>query len=108
MASMVAIFSERRNTFAARAQMPNRAAALVLAPVSVAMGPEAEVFEAAELADAALGAAAPDEAGLRFVEDNMVTAMASICAFNALASKSSASPRSAKADMDPRRVFLPL
>src|SRR5580700_12311002 len=109
MASMVAIFSDRRTTFAARAQMPNRAAALALAPVTAASGPAAAaLLEAAALADAALGAAVPEAARLKVDEEDMVTAMASICAFNALASTPPASPRPAKADMLSRRLFLAL
>src|SRR5882724_6721385 len=88
---MVAAFSESRTTFAAKSQMPKRAAAIPPTPVRAGGGTEGlGVPDAAEPLEATLGGGGPDDAGLDAVElapvdEGTVTAIASICAFNALA-----------------------
>src|ERR1700733_4475740 len=92
MTLMVDAFSWSRTTSAAKSQTPKRAAATPLAPVSAGDGVEAEApagVVAAELEPVeAEVAAAPDDVELPPAEDGTVTAIASICAFSALALES--------------------
>src|SRR5450631_3584261 len=88
MAATVAAFSDRRTTFAANSQIPKRTAAVPLTPVSAAVGIfDAGAGDAPEPLDAVLADGGAEAAGTAFAADGAVTAIASICAANALALK---------------------
>src|SRR5258708_16632505 len=111
---MVAAFSESRTTFAAKSQMPKRAAAIPLAPLSV--DGRTDGLGAADVAApvvTVLGGVGLDDAGFDDVNpapvaEGTVTAIASICAFNAPALIPFVSLGLVNDDNVARRLFLAL